>query len=383
MGSRTFRGETLQDALDRARAALGEGAVVLEARQSPPGMEVESSWVAGSLGPRTWFEVRVDAGGVHTPIPSAQERVGDVSKDGRRGFARDEGGKDSNGLESIPPQALTLWKRLVADDAPPERAWELVAATFRTAPGPPESLEQARNWLWEELTNRIVVAPQPDAPPEGEPARLVALTGPSGGGKTTAAIRLATELALRRGRQVGLAAIDDSDRARRGLADLFDLPLARARNLDELPAAVERLRLLGLRVIVLDLPPTGPADEEDLSRLSRALRQCLSDGASSGLETHVVVSASSSPSFLADTVRAHRERLGASRVILGKLDEPTRPANLLAILDQPLGFVQTGPPGKGGLGRPSPRALARLILGWPPGSQSDWERSQAIRPDDL
>ena len=368
MVSRTFRGETLQDALDRARAALGEGAVVLEARQSPFGGEADPSWFAGSSGPRSWFEVRVDAGGVH-------ESQGD-----RQATTAGDGPREAIASQSIPPQALILWKALVADDAPPERAWELVAATFRAAPGPPDSLERARDWLWEELTRRIVVAPQPDAPPEGEPARLVALTGPSGVGKTTAAIRLASELALHRGRKVGLAAIDDSDRARRGLADLFDLPLARAGRLEELAAAVERLRLMGLRVIVLDLPPTGPADVEDLSRLAEALRQCVGDGFSSGLETHVVVSASSSPSFLADTVRAHRESLGASRVILGKLDEPTRPANLLAILDQPLGFVQTGPPGRGGLGRPSPRALARLILGWPPGLS--WSPSRGNGQDD-
>jgi len=151
-----------------------------------------------------------------------------------------------------------------------------------------------------------------------EGARVVALVGPTGVGKTTTIAKLAANLQLNDRCRVGLITADTYRIAAaeqlRTYAEIMGLPLEVAATPAELHEAVERFR--NLDVVLIDTAGRSPKDDVKIGELEALLAGTRLD------EIHLVVSAASGEQSLGDTARRFAP-IGATALLLTKLDEAT------------------------------------------------------------
>jgi flagellar biosynthesis protein FlhF len=175
---------------------------------------------------------------------------------------------------------------------------------------------------------------------EGGRARVVALIGPTGVGKTTTVAKLAANLKLRERRRVGLITIDTYRIAAvdqlRTYADIIEVPLRAVLTAGELAQAVHAMR--DLDVILIDTVGRSQNDPLRLNQLRSFLAAADAD------EVHMVVAATSNRRC-AQKVLNQFGPLGANRIILTKLDEAETDGMILNLSTEEsaaLSYVTTG-----------------------------------------
>jgi flagellar biosynthesis protein FlhF len=199
--------------------------------------------------------------------------------------------------------------------------------------------------------------------PEQGTARVVALIGPTGVGKTTSVAKIAAGAKLRAGRRVGLVT---SDTYRIGAveqlktyADIIDLELRVANNPDEMETSIRALANCDL--IVVDTAGRSQHNSDKLSELKDLLAAARPD------EIHLVLSSTVSPKVLKSTADKFLE-LNPDRCVLTKLDECVS-TGLLARVDElvglPISFVTTGQEVPDDLRAARAPRLARAVLDGP------------------
>ncbi len=168
----------------------------------------------------------------------------------------------------------------------------------------------------------------------------MALVGPTGVGKTTTIAKLAANFRLREHRRVGLITVDTYRVAAveqlRTYAEIMDLPMEVVSTPREMIAAVARLA--DQDVVLIDTAGHSPRDAVQLQQLKSMLAEAQAD------EIHLVISAVSSTSHLQQIVHRFRP-LGATSVVITKLDEATGLGNLLPVLrasDLPVSYLTCG-----------------------------------------
>ncbi len=192
--------------------------------------------------------------------------------------------------------------------------------------------------------------------------RVIALVGPTGVGKTTTLAKLAERM-TRRGRRVALASLDDFragavDQAR-AFAEALEVPFHAPRDIGALEPILRGVP--GLDVLLLDTTGRSPKDGAELSKLAHNLERV---GRAGALLPYLVQSATSSRSALEAAHRAYAP-LGAKGLVLTKFDETEEPASVLEharATRLPLAFLCDGQDVRGHLHRPTPDALANLVL---------------------
>lgn len=170
--------------------------------------------------------------------------------------------------------------------------------------------------------------------------RTVALVGPTGVGKTTTIAKLAANLRLREKKSVGLITVDTYRIAAveqlRTYADIIDLPMEVVSTPREMREAINRIADLDL--ILMDTAGRSPRDEIRLQELKMMLGEAGTD------EVHLVMSATSSAKALATTAK-HFSSVGATSLLLTKLDEATGLGHLLSLLRDcplPISYLTNG-----------------------------------------
>ena len=209
--------------------------------------------------------------------------------------------------------------------------------------------------------------------PEGGPievdgplgqAKVAALVGPTGVGKTTTIAKLAAHFKLREHMNVGLITIDTYRIAAvdqlKAYARIIDVPLEVVLSPEELADAVSRMRWMDL--ILIDTAGRGQNDATRLNELKAFLDAVRPD------EIHLVLSSTATAGHLRSAAKRFSE-LGADRIIFTKLDEAVGFGVILEAVravDQRLSYVTMGQdvPDDIEVGRASD--LARLILGQDP-----------------
>jgi flagellar biosynthesis protein FlhF len=189
-------------------------------------------------------------------------------------------------------------------------------------------------------------------------ARVLALAGAAGVGKTTTIAKLALRL-VRAGRRVELVTFDAERPGAveylRAWAGLLGTPFRVARSGAELDAeAVSTADLI--------LVDTSGRPERDIARLERMRAACHAAGAD--LETHVVLSAGASSSTLR-AITSTLSRLEPSAAIVTKLDETKEPVGVLEhVLEAglPVALFCDGPDVNVGLHRAQAAHFADLCL---------------------
>ncbi len=199
------------------------------------------------------------------------------------------------------------------------------------------------------------------------PARVIALLGPTGVGKTTTVAKLAANHKLRYGQKVGLITADTYRIAAveqlRTYADIVGLPMKVALTPGDMRDAIESLRSCDL--VLVDTAGRSQHDASKLDELRAFLQAASPD------EQHLVLSMAASESVI---VRA-AERFGAlgpARVILSKLDEAEDfgvIANIASRVGLPVSHVTTGQEVPDHIESAQSMKLARLVLdgvsSWP------------------
>ena len=204
---------------------------------------------------------------------------------------------------------------------------------------------------------RIAADPRP-VPPDR--ARVIALIGPTGVGKTTTIAKLAANYKLSKGKRVGLITIDTYRIAAvdqlRTYADIIEVPLRAVLTAGELHQAVRAMR--GLDIVLIDTAGRSQNNRLRLSQLRSFLAAAQPD------EVHLVVSATANQKVTAHILDRFVP-LGANQIIVTKLDEAAAFGvlmNVSAAGGGPLSYVTTGQDVPEDIARASAEDLAECVL---------------------
>jgi flagellar biosynthesis protein FlhF len=317
------RGRDLVDALERAARSYGEHALVLSREPAPGG------GITVAVG------VAIDARPSAEPAPEV----------------RDHGCAD-------------LERRLKlagASDALVERA---VAAARRNGARGPFALDAAAV----ELGGLIAAAPSPRVRPHGSVGapHVLAFVGPTGVGKTTTLVKLASRL-VRAQRRVALVSLDGRSLAGRAqleaYARLLQAPVVQVDDGRKLARSVAQSRHVD--AVLVDTAGESPRCTEALQRLGSELAQARGGGQEAAeLEIYLTLSATSARGALDETLLGFGAA-GPTALVLTKLDETRQPAQALEFAHAsrlPVAFLCDGSDVGAHLHRTSPDRVADLFL---------------------
>ncbi|MCA9268658.1 MAG: flagellar biosynthesis protein FlhF [Planctomycetales bacterium] len=391
MDVKTYRARSMQQALEMVRSDLGPDAAVLHTRQLGAGVlrwllgnRIEVTASVNVPVPSRLAHARSDAvdsgfsqpqdsgwdlAAAH-PLPAMEPIDGQV--DYRQKFRRDLQGqlddlhvmveqlvKRRGGAEprEMSESHFRLFTDLIDAELSEELARELLDRLQRTGAGI-DDVEQAKQRLAEIIAGEIAACgPIRVAPGQ---RRLVALVGPTGVGKTTTIAKLAANFRLREKRRVGLITVDTYRIAAveqlRTYADIMDLPMEVVATPREMRKAIAQFA--DMELILLDTAGRSPRDEVRIQELKSMLGEAQPD------EVHLVLSSAASAAGLEKTAQSFSE-VGATALLLTKLDEATGLGNLLPLLRScrlPLSYLTNGQNVPDDIKPARSESLAREIL---------------------
>jgi flagellar biosynthesis protein FlhF len=169
----------------------------------------------------------------------------------------------------------------------------------------------------------------------------VALIGPTGVGKTTALAKLAVRWVLRHGaRNVALISADSirigAHDQMQALGQMLDVPVYIAESFTEIPKLLDELGQQ--RLVLIDTPGMSQRD----AQLSTRMEQLAAAG--HGLETTLVLSASTQAGAIEETVKRYA-RANPASALLTKVDEAASLGGILSALahsELPISYVSEG-----------------------------------------
>jgi flagellar biosynthesis protein FlhF len=329
MDLRTYRARSLPEALRLVREDLGPDASVLHTRDVASGI---LRW----LGSANQIEVTASA---EVQVPSRLEILSQWTE----------------GDEMQTADAHDYRSKFRADLFQPQRQCTGLEELCRE---PLEHLFVSQATRLRKLEQEICVSGP--IRPGGARPKVVSFVGPTGVGKTTSIAKLAAHYALQQNCSVGLITVDTFRIAAfeqlRTYADIMDLPLEVASSPLEVREAVGRLG--DLDIILMDTAGRSPRDEVRMAELRLLLAEACAD------ETVLVLSATAGLESC-QSASAAFSRIGATSLLLTKLDEAVSLDNLVAVFCNPhlpLCYVTDGQNVPDDIRPAVPRHLAQRIL---------------------
>lgn len=320
---RTYTGRTVNEALLKVRAELGERALIIETR---PWKE------PGLLGPRAGYEVVAASDDDKPAAPAAprtQAAALQRAAEPARGpdlaaelaAIRREMARLAAGMPARLSTLGGLADELRATGMPDEVLDELDAAC--AAAGQRLDPERQRDFV------RLVLgrALAPVQPFDWSQPRRLLVVGPTGVGKTTTIAKLAGELVLKRKARIALVTIDTyrvgAQDQLRAYADLLDVPMEVAST----PAELARVlaRFADRDHVLVDTSGRSPADEARLMELKGFCRACP------GLSVALTVAGNAGRAEFAAAVERF-SILPIEHAIVTKLDECAEAGRLYGCL---------------------------------------------------
>lgn len=365
MNSRTYQAQTMAEALAQVKRDMGRRAVILHTRSFRKGgflgIGGRSMWEI-TASPHANVPQRIPSGryvpdrapassGAAAPATCAEpeqaavktqpaaEPIGNQIGDIRRMVEALLAMSERDRADDFPDSLQDLRGHLGSQDVADEIADEIIGDLQASLTG--DQLNDApslRKRLIDSIAARIPTASATQH--HAGQARVIALVGPTGVGKTTTIAKLAADYKLREGRRVGLITIDTYRIAAvdqlRTYAEIIDIPLKVVLSAGELHEAVRCLK--GLDVVLIDTAGRSQNDTLRINQLRSFLAAMHAD------EVHLVVSAAAGRKCAKATLENFLP-LGANRIIVSKLDEAQTFGALLnvAVAGQtPLSYVTTG-----------------------------------------
>lgn len=323
----TYRAKRFDEAIEMVKRELGPDAVILSTRTVPTGL----------LGGKSEVELRAVTHAVATEQGLLRDR-----KEPRPGANNPSGGdRISRALlrEGVSASASRALSRRLATLGTPDAA----------------TLGSIRSALSRAIEREIAFGEG-----LGRSARVVAMVGPTGVGKTTTIAKLAAALKLRHAKKVGLVTSDTYRIAAveqlRTYANIIGLPLKIAHSPEDMAAACESHA--DCDVILVD---TAGRSQHDADRLDELRRQ---RDAAQPHQTHLVLAANACESVLLRAAERFRA-LQPDRLLITKLDEAVAfgpVVNVATRIGLGLSFVTTGQEVPDHIERARAERLARMVL---------------------
>jgi len=355
MELRTYRANTMQEALRMVRNDLGPTASVLHAREAP--LSRLLGWVPGlrRIEVTASTDVVVPSHFPHLGEGAATQTAAPLTASAARGFVDNEVASQLAELQSmvedlcrrsrgsaqpdLPDTFFRLYAELIDGEMPELLARELVDRVHTDSPARElADLDALRSRVEHLIEREITVAP-PIHVASGR-CRVVALIGPTGVGKTTTIAKLAANFRLRDKWNVGLITVDTYRIAAveqlRTYADIIDLPMQVVSTPREMREAVDRFSHLDL--VLVDTAGRSPKDEVKIRELRTLLAEARAD------EVHLVLSSVASAAGLMNVAERFAPA-GATALILTKLDEASGLGHLLPMVRStrlPLSYLTNG-----------------------------------------
>ena len=378
MEVKTYRASSLQAALQQVRRELGPDASVLHTREVSGGM---LRWIAGrqievTASATIKVPSRLPAKPVSFAPPTETKPLPPADYDDFRAKYRadikDTGTESDSLVEHLSLESTNSSKREL-----PEALFQLFTDLIDAELSEDiarELLERVRAGLSQaELEDRLLVRSRLTRLLEDEmncsgpirvtpgTRRIVALVGPTGVGKTTTIAKLAANFHLREKQRVGLITVDTYRIAAvdqlQTYADIIDLPMEVVSTPREMRAAMARLSNLDL--ILMDTAGRSPQDDLRIQELKAMLNETHAD------EVHVVLSGVASTTSMKQAAERFAE-IGATSMLLTKLDETTSLGNILPVLRSsklPISYITNGQNVPEDIASADRRKLARAMLG--------------------
>jgi flagellar biosynthesis protein FlhF len=349
---RTYTGRTVNEALGKVRAELGEHALIIETR---PWRE------PGLLSPRMGYEIVAAADDEPAPVKTqaaalvrapAAAPVPDLHAE--LAAIRREMTRLAAGVPARNDHLGDLAGELQRAGCPDEILAELDAAC--SAAGERLGESRRRDFARLFLTRALVAAEPLDW---SQPRRLL-VVGPTGVGKTTTIAKLAGELVLKRKARIALVTIDTyrvgAQDQLRAFADLLDVPMEVAST----PAELARVlaRFADRDHVLVDTSGRSPSDEARLMELKGFCRACP------GLSVALTVAGNAGRAEFASAVERF-SILPIEHAIVTKLDECAEPGRLYGCLRRhrlPVRWFGTGQEVPDDLVAAEPRLVVERLL---------------------
>jgi flagellar biosynthesis protein FlhF len=381
MTLKTYEAPTMGEVLAEVKRDLGRDAVILHMRRSRKGglwglwgqnvWEVTASGsvnvprriARGSYVPEPRAEEGVATGGPagktpvlapaagedetpgeHPPAETPRVLTGQVANIHRMvevllARTATEGGQES----AIPAELQEFQRHLVAQNVREQTVSEFLRQLCMDLTGQQlGDRKLVREALRKMVASRIRTAGDEveGGPARSGRARLIALIGPTGVGKTTTIAKLAANYKLRGKKKVGLITIDTYRIAAvdqlRTYADIIEVPLKAVLTTGELHEAVRAMR--DLDVVLIDTAGRSQNNRLRLNQLRSFLNAVRPE------EVHLVVSATGNQTCTRRVLDCFLP-LGANRLIVSKLDEAGTFGvflNVSSAAGRPISYVTTG-----------------------------------------
>jgi flagellar biosynthesis protein FlhF len=356
MQIKRFEAKTMTAALRMVKDEFGPEAVILSARTLRQGRGLfgaaRVSGVEVTAAKDSGWPVYTAAGAPAIQRVHVEAPVGPLEPGGRRGLFHSlneslrslasRRGTPVPGDTRIgpPPELAELHQHFLSQEVQPDLAAELVENIKRLSGYDPllgvRHLRPQAATVLQDMGLRKAI----DSIEAGS-ARVAALVGPRGVGKTTTAIKLAVREGLQRGRRVALMTLDDERigavEQLRIYAEILGVPLAVASCVAEARQALQDLATMD--VVIIDTPGVSPGEDERRAEVRQALQalKCR--------EIHLVLSACGRENDLRQVIDVWKP-LPVSGLAFTRLDETDTCGSILNLLVRgrlPLSHLSTGP----------------------------------------
>ncbi|MDD4890318.1 MAG: flagellar biosynthesis protein FlhF [Phycisphaerae bacterium] len=371
MGLKTYQGSTMAEALASVKRDLGRDAVILQTRTIRRGgllgfggREIVEITASGDVNVmprpvRTGAAGRADGlarmfGQSHAAAAVVElPKPADAMKPGDGAMLKDELSairemvtdlvreQKTAKLPDLPEELFAAYLQLLESEVADEMARKIVQSLRSQLTGEETSDRRKVRDALVGCISKMIPTAGPVAIASTGRARVVALVGPTGVGKTTTIAKLAANYKLRENRRVGLVTIDTYRIAAVNqlatYAQIIDVPLKVVLTPAELKQTMAELAGQ-CDIILLDTAGRSPNDALKLNELRGFLAAAQPD------ETHLVLSSTCHPSAIKSAVQRFSP-LGVNRIILTKLDEAVSFGIILQVVGQvnaSLSYVTTG-----------------------------------------
>ncbi len=360
MDIRTFHADTIREALDQVRRELGEDAVILHTRNVQKGgflgfgkkahVEVTASTDARILEPELQLSYEeqqyrrtADEGPVRRSSPPAPPKVTphDMVLEVRELRKLVETLSTEIDVKDLPEPAARWVARLTECGVTKPLARRLVVEAVRRLDGSEQdSGEDAFDECLRTEVSGMIRTTGGIAEKGERGARVIAMIGPTGVGKTTSIAKLASVLALNEKQRVAFVTADTyriaATEQLRVYADLIHVPMDVVYGADDMKDAIERH--LQRDYVFIDTAGSSQFNEEQMVELCDYMKTAQCD------EIHLLLSATTDLYEMGEIVERFTA-VSPTCVLFTKIDETTRQGillNTLAEIALPISYLSTG-----------------------------------------